>query len=92
MLKNEDIKQISYATTLLAIVKEYALDEETTDFYEKTGITILDIDKSIKHLTHIHTTETIKHLQASEKANKWNKAHPEQHRKHSRDYERRKKQ
>lgn len=88
MLKNEDLKQISKAQTLLYVIWQYSID--SNDLYEKTSITTKDIHDCMKALNHIHTQETIKHLRASEKANKWNKANPEKHRKHSRDYERRK--
>lgn len=88
MLKNEDLKQISKAQTLLCVIWQYSIDSD--DLYDKTGITTKDIHDCMKTLNHIHTQETIKHLRASEQANKWNKANPEKHRKHSRDYERRK--
>ena len=90
MLKNEDLKQINNVTTLLSVIYQYAIDIDNNDFYEKTNITTKDIHNGINALIHIHTTETLKHIKASEKANKWNKANPEKHRKHSRDYERRK--
>lgn len=90
MLKNEDLKQISKANILLTIIYQYTLELDNNDLYEKTGVTLKDIRDSIKALTHIHVQETLKHIKASEKANKWNKANPEKHRKHSRDYERRK--
>lgn len=88
MLKNEDLKQISKAQTLLCVIWQYSIDSD--DLYDKTGITTKDIHDCMKALNHIHAQETIKHIKASEKANKWNKANPEKHRKHSRDYERRK--
>lgn len=90
MLKNEDLKQISSTITLLTIIKQYLLETDPTDFIDKTRIDLIDIQHTIKNLTHIHTVEKLKHLKASEQANKWNKANPEKHRKHSRDYERRK--
>ena len=88
MLKNEDLKQISKAQTLLCIIWQYSIDSD--ELYEKTGITTRDIHSCMRALSHIHTVETLKHLKASEKANAWNKANPEKHRKHSRDYEKRK--
>lgn len=91
MLKNEDLKQINSTITLLTTIKLYLLENDPTDFIEKTGIDLIDIQHSIRNLITIHTQETLKHLKASEKANAWNKANPEKHRKHSRDYERRKK-
>lgn len=90
MLKNEELKQLNHIKTLLNIIKDYSINEDTNDFYDKTGITILDLDRSIKALQQIHTTSMIKHKEHSDRANNWNKSHPEQHRKHSRDYERRK--
>lgn len=91
MLKNEDLKQINSTITLLTTIKLYLLENDPTDFIEKTGIDLIDIQHSIRNLITIHTQETMKHINASEKANAWNKTHPEQHRRHSRDYERRKK-
>lgn len=91
MLKNEEMKQLLHASNILEAVIQYIVNSETNDFYDKTGVTSKDIHDSIKALTHIHTVEKLKHLKTSEQANKWNKANPEKHRKHSRDYERRKK-
>ena len=92
MLKNEDLKQISKAQTLLGMIWAYAIELDNNELYEKTGITTKDIHDCMRALSHIHTVETLKHLKASEKANAWNKANPEKHRKHNRDYERRKKE
>lgn len=88
MLKNEDLKQISKAQTLLCIIWQYSIDSD--ELYEKTGITTKDIHSCMRALSHIHTVETLKHLKASEKANAWNKANPEKHRGINREYERRK--
>lgn len=90
MLKNEDLRQIRNTITLLTTIKLYLLENDPTDFIDKTGIDLIDIQQNIKILNHIHTVETLKHLKASEKSNAWNKANPEKHRKHSRDHERRK--
>lgn len=90
MLKNEDLRQISKAQTLLGMIWAYAIEQDNNELYEKTGVTIKDLDDSMRALNHIHTVETLKHLKASEKSNAWNKANPEKHRKHNRDYERRK--
>ena len=90
MLKNEDLKQINSTITLLTTIKLYLLENDPTDFINKTGIDLIDIQDNIRNLITIHTQETLKHIEASEKANAWNKANPEKHRKHSRDYERRK--
>ena len=92
MLKNEDLKQISKAQTLLGMIWAYAIELDNNELYEKTGVTTKDISECMKALNHIHTVETLKHLKASEKSNAWNKANPEKHRKHNRDYERRKKE
>ena len=88
MLKNEDLKQISKAQTLLCIIWQYSIDSD--ELYEKTGITTRDIHSCMRALSHIHTVETLKHLKASEKANAWNKANPEKHREINRRYEKRK--
>ena len=92
MLKNEDLKQINSTITLLTTIKLYLLENDPTDFIEKTGIDLIDIQHSIRNLITIHTVETLKHLKASEKANAWNKANPEKHRKHNRDYKKKKKE
>ena len=89
MLKNEELKSISNASTMLLFLKRYALETDT--FYEDTGITIADIEKLSNELHHIHNKYALKKIAQSEKSNAWNKAHPEQHRRHNRDYERRKK-
>lgn len=88
MLKNEDLKQISKAQTLLCVIWQYSIDSD--ELYEKTGITTRDIHSCMRALSHIHTVETLKHLKASEKANAYNKAHPEKHREINRRYEKRK--
>ena len=90
MLKNEDLKRINSAITLLTTIKLYLLENDPTDFIDKTGVDLVDIQHNIKNLITIHAQETLKHLKASEKANAWNKANPEKHRKHNREDERRK--
>ena len=89
MLKNENLKQINSTITLLTTIKLYLLENNATDFIDKTGIDLVDIQHNIRNLIAIHTQETLKHIKQSEKSNAWNKAHPEQHRKHSRDSHRR---
>ena len=90
MLKNEDLKRINSAITLLTTIKLYLLKNDPTDFIDKTGVDLVDIQHSIRNLITIHTQETMKHLKASEKANAYNKAHPEKHREINRRYEERK--
>lgn len=92
MLKNENLKQINNTITLLTTIKLYLLENDPTDFINKTGVDLIDIRHNIKDLITIHTQETLKHMKASEKTNAWNKAHPEQHRKYNRDYAKRKKE
>lgn len=91
MLKNNELADISKSITLLTTIKMYLLENDATDFIDKTGVDLIDIQHNIKALQQIHSKHVIKHKENSEKANNWNKLHPEQHRKHSRDYERRKK-
>lgn len=90
MLKNEDLKQISKAQTLLGMIWAYAIELDNNELYEKTGVTIKDLNDCMRALNHIHTVETLKHLRANERANTWNKANPEKHREYNREYERRK--
>lgn len=90
MLKNEDLKQINNTITLLTTIKLYLLENDPTDFIDKTSIDLIDIQHNIRNLITIHTQETLKHLRASEKANAYNKAHPEKHREINRRYEERK--
>ena len=90
MLKNEDLKRINSAITLLTTIKLYLLENDPTDFIDKTGVDLADIQHSIRNLITIHTQETMKHLNANEKANAWNKANPEKHREINRRYEERK--
>ena len=90
MLKNEDLKRINSAITLLTTIKLYLLENDPTDFVDKTGVDLVDIQHSIRNLITIHTQETMKHLKASEKANVWNKANPEKHREINRRCEERK--
>ena len=90
MLKNENLKQINSTITLLTTIKLYLLENDPTDFIDKTGIDLIDIQHNIKNLITIHTQETLKHIKQSEKSNAYNKAHPEKHREINRRYEERK--
>ena len=60
MLKNEDLKQISKAQTLLCMIWQYSIDSD--ELYEKTGITTKDIHICMRALSHIHTVETLNTL------------------------------
>ena len=51
-----------------------------------------DMDDIAKALEDIYIKYTQKKQQASEKANKWNKSHPDKHRKHNKDYAKRKRE
>lgn len=51
-----------------------------------------DINDIAKALEDIYIKYTQKKKEASEKSNKWNKSHIEQHRKHNRDYIKRKRE
>ena len=89
MLKNENLKQLDNTITLLTTIKLYLLENDPANFINETGIDLIDIQHSIKSLISIRTQETIKHQKASKQANAWNKAHPEEHRRHSREAHRR---
>lgn len=79
MLRNSEIKQLLHASVLLEIISQYLIDTEDIDFYEKTKITLLDIEKSKKELIHIHSTQTLKKLEANRRSNAFNKTHKEYH-------------
>lgn len=70
MLKNENLKQINDTITLLTTIKLYLLENNPTDFIDKTGIDLIDIQHNIKNLITIHTQETLKHTKQCEKRNK----------------------
>ena len=70
MLKNENLKQINDTITLLTTIKLYLLENDPTDFIDKTGIDLIDIQHNIKNLITIHTQETLKHIKQCEKRNK----------------------
>ena len=89
MLKNENLKQLGNTIILLTTIKQYLLENNPANFIDKTGIDLIDIQHNIKSLISIRTQEIIKHQKASEQANAWNKAHPEEHRRHSREAHRR---
>ena len=59
MLKNEDIKQIRATYLLLNIIYKYTIDLDSTELYDKTGITSRDILKCMKALSHIEAEETV---------------------------------
>ena len=80
MLKNEDIKQIRATYLLLNIIYKYTIDLDSTELYDKTGITSRDILKCMKALSHIEAEETVKHITSNKRSNEYNKAHPERHR------------
>lgn len=86
MLKKEDLRQLTKASTVLGMIWAYAITTEDNELYEKTGVTIKDLDDSMRALGHIHTIESLKHFRANERRNARNKMYPEQHRKHNRDY------
>ena len=48
MLKNEDLKRINGAITLLTTIKLYLLENDPTDFIDKTGVDLVDIQHNIK--------------------------------------------
>ncbi len=80
MLKNEAIKQIRDTYLLLNIIYKYTIDLDSTELYDKTGITSRDILKCMKALSHIEAEETTKHILSNKRSNEYNKANPEKHR------------
>lgn len=89
MLTNKELNTIISTITMLTAIKDYAINIDDNNLYNVTGITVANIQSTIKELQAIKVkTLTIKKSR-SDHANAWNKAHPDQHRKHSRDYARR---
>lgn len=89
MLKNEAIKQIRDTYFLLNIIYKYATDTDSSELYDKTGITSKDILKCMKELSRIEAEETIKHITSNKRSNEYNKAHPEKHRQLQKEYSKR---
>lgn len=81
MLKTDELQELVNIMALLNNAKEYA---------SSLGTTVEDLDAHISKLQNIYDIQIYRRAKASAKTNRWNKNHPEQHRKHSRDYERRK--
>ena len=77
MLKNENLKQINNTITLLTTIKLYLLENDPTDFIDKTGIDLIDIQHNIKNLIAIHTQETIEHKRNSLQSCIYKKEHRE---------------
>lgn len=88
MLKNEELNMINEARTILMWLDNYT--EKHDDFYKTTHIPNEDIRRATAQLHYIYTKYSLKKQQASEKANEWNKTHPERHRLHSRESARKK--
>ncbi len=87
MLKNEELKSLEKVTIALTLVKLYSLEDN--DFYEKTKLTTKAIDTCINEVNHIIAKTTLQKRLCSDKANAYNKAHPEKHREYNKAYERR---
>ena len=86
MLKNDELKQINNAITLLTTIKIYTLYEDIN--LDKAGITISDIDKSIQALNNIHKSQKIKKAEASKKVAQSHKDNLEKHRVYNREWSR----
>ena len=76
MLKNEELREISRANTILGMIWAYAIEPDS-DLYEKTGVTAKDLNDCMKALTHIHTTQKLKHMRNSEQSTLYKKIHRE---------------
>lgn len=79
MLKNEELRQISKAHTILGMIWAYTIELENNEFYEETGVTTKDIHDCMIALNHICITQKLKKLQVSDYSNEYKK----QHRKHA---------
>lgn len=92
MLKNENLKQINNTITLLTTIKLYLLENDPTDFINKTGIDLIDIQHNIKDLITIHTHYTLEKMKQSDKVAQYHKDNAEKHRKYNREWARRNKE
>ena len=79
MLKNQDIKQISKAHTILGMIWAYAIEVDNNELYEKIGVSIKDLHDSMIALNHIRTQEKLKHIRNSEQSTLYKKIHKERH-------------
>ena len=77
-LKNKHIDDLYCILALLIKTKCYAIDNES--FYNKTDITVRDIDKCIERINKIIASDTASKIINNEKSNKYNKTHKEYHR------------
>lgn len=79
VLRNDELETITSTITMLSIIKDYAVNTNESDFHNATGISAVHLDIAIKKLQLIEVNTRVKKKQSSEKANEWNKAHPERH-------------
>lgn len=89
VLRNDELETITSTITMLSVIKDYAVNTKESDFYNATGISTVQLDIAIKKLQLIEVNTRAKKKQHSEKANNWNKTHPERHREINRDSARR---
>lgn len=81
MLKTDELQELADIMALLNNAKEYA---------SSLGTTVEDLDAHINKLQSIYDIQMHRRAEASAKSNRWNKNHPEQHRKHNNNYAKRK--
>ena len=89
MLTNRELDTITATIHMLSVIEDYTIATESDDFYDMTGISTKYISIILNRLQTIKTKTIISKKQQSEKANAWNKAHPERHREINRDSARR---
>lgn len=90
MLKRNELKTISDASILIQYLKQYAQSDDS--FYEDTGVSIPCIENTIEELQNIYIKYAEEKIKASERANAYNKAHPEKHKQLNREYAKRKRE
>ncbi len=90
MLKRNELQTISDASILIQYLKQYAQSDDS--FYKDTGISIPYLENTIEELQSIYIKYAEEKIKASERANAYNKAHPEKHRQLNREYAKRKKE
>lgn len=88
MLTNKELTQISNAIPAFTTIKVAFLESEDFNLYEQTGLTLIDIERNIKALNHIHTHYALEKMKQSDKVAQYHKDNAEKHREYNREWAR----
>ena len=89
MLTNKELDNLKAVIILLEIMND--CKKEYKEVNAQHGISPDMVEEMIHNLEDIHTKQKDLKAEASKKANAWNKAHPDIHREHNKQYARIKK-